>query len=102
MSVKEPLQWGEKSDNPYSGSSNKQDHKEPEKSHSKKDIFHRSNDTAEEADAWWMLDPVSDSTQALNLPSPSDEQGIGDILYELFPDPEADPVEEVSDLRHRR
>lgn len=101
MSVKEPLQWGEKSENPYSGSSNKQDHKEPEKSHSKKDIFHRSN-TTEEADGWWMLDPVSDSNQALNLPSPSDEQGIGDILYELFPDPEADPVEEVSDLRHRR
>lgn len=35
----------------------------------------------------------------LSLPEPSAEEGMGDILYGLAPDPDADPVEEVREIR---
>jgi hypothetical protein len=40
--------------------------------------------------------------EPLNLPEPSEEMGVGDILKGLMEDPSADPVAEVRELRRSR
>jgi hypothetical protein len=61
------------------------------------DVFHDNTDewTVDEQD-WWEI-----SDESLELSTPSEDRGMGDILYNLVPDPEADPIEEVRELRRR-
>lgn len=36
------------------------------------------------------------------LPDPDDENGMGDILHGVLPDPNSDPVKEVREIRRTR
>lgn len=57
-----------------------------------------SNSDEEELAEEWTIG-IPPSGQKPLLPDPSEEQGMGDILYGLVSDPEADPVEEVKEFR---
>lgn len=41
----------------------------------------------------------SRTSGSLDLPEPTDDAGMGDILRGVMSDPESDPVEEVRDIR---
>lgn len=95
MSTRADFNWG---DNAYpgGGSTNNRAKREKTRKKDEEDIYHEgSGEYLSRAD--W----VTGEHDTLALPDPTDDLGMGDILYGLSPDPEADPVEEIRELRDR-
>lgn len=99
MATSEPLRWKDEEDKEGGIRVHSQrDSKEQRRGRVSKDIeniYHEEIGGFEEKNPWLE---GKQKEKSRNLPEPSEEQGMGDILYGLFPEPDADPVQEVKDV----
>lgn len=92
MSVSKPPRWESEREKLSERSKGGKREERRQKQEEKKEVYHSETD--------W-IEFSSSKDKEVNLPPVSQEKGLGDILYNLVPDSDADPVEEIQDVRER-